>query len=175
MPFSSWVPFGMNLCHLIRKPGAMSLEGRRLSWVLKLWYLEKAYIPPTIPKIKKVLAFFEKMVAQKASQTLISMPPFSLWQPLETVTVLQGCILFKINFLPQSDPTTVHFSPFPFFFTLYVTLKFTLEVRQMMPPLFGPTIFFYPKLVWTQNVLENGVWLWCWPNLFLFILVKSRL
>ena len=62
----------MNFCHLERKPGTRSLAGETLSWVLKLWYLEEAHIPPTIPKNHKVWAFSQKMAAQKASQTLIS-------------------------------------------------------------------------------------------------------
>ena len=45
------------------------------SFVLKLWYLEEAHIPPTIPKNHKVRAFSEKMAAQKATQTLIYTPP----------------------------------------------------------------------------------------------------
>ena len=30
----------------------------------------------------------------------------------------------------------------------------------------GPKIFLELKSFWTQNALENGVWLWRWPNLF---------
>ena len=73
--FYSWVLFHLNLFHLIRKPGARSLAGRRMCWVLKLWYLEEAQILPTIPNIQKVWAFFEKIAAQKALQPLISTPP----------------------------------------------------------------------------------------------------
>ena len=29
----------------------------------------------------------------------------------------------------------------------------------------GPDTFLNSKSFWTQNVLENGVWLWRWPNL----------
>ena len=32
--------------------------------------------------------------------------------------------------------------------------------------LFWASMFFRSKLFWTQNALENGFWLWHWPNLF---------
>ena len=36
---------------------------------------------------------------------------------------------------------------------------------------FGPNTFLDLKSFWTQNALENGVWLWCWSNLFSLLLL----
>ena len=57
------------MCQLMLQNRAVSrlLVGRRLNWVLKLWHLIEAHIPPTISKNQKVWAFSEKMVTQKAS------------------------------------------------------------------------------------------------------------
>ena len=57
------------MCQLMLQNRAVSrlLVGRRLSWVLKLWHLTEAHIPPKISKNQKVWAFSEKMVTQKAS------------------------------------------------------------------------------------------------------------
>ena len=57
------------MCQLMLQNRAVSrlLVERRLSWVLKLWYLTEAHTPPTISKNQKVGAFSEKMVTQKAS------------------------------------------------------------------------------------------------------------
>ena len=35
--------------------------------------------------------------------------------------------------------------------------------------------FLDSTLFWTQNALEIGVWLWCWPNLFFFKVVVAVL
>ena len=65
------------MCQLMlqNRPVSRIFVGRKLSWVLKLWHLTEAHIPPTISKNQKVWAFLKKIVTQKASQTLISTPP----------------------------------------------------------------------------------------------------
>ena len=35
------------------------------------------------------------------------------------------------------------------------------------------TIILSSKSIWTQNTLENGVWLWRWPNLFVNIFLSG--
>ena len=64
----------MHLCHLIRKPGARSFVGKTLSWVLKLWYLEEAHIPPTKPKLKKFENFLKKCQLKRLHKPLYHAP-----------------------------------------------------------------------------------------------------
>ena len=77
------------------KKKEQGVAARRLSWVLKLWYLEEAHIPPTIPKNHKVRAFSEKMAAQKATQTLIYTPP--LWRLYKLNTLDLSLVWFEFG------------------------------------------------------------------------------
>ena len=53
---------------LEKELGRRNLEGRKLSWVLKLWHIREAHIPPAISKNQNVWAFLKIMTGQKASQ-----------------------------------------------------------------------------------------------------------
>ena len=71
-----------------------SKPGRSLSWVLKLWDLKEAHIPPKISKNQNVWAFLKKMTAQKASQSLMSTSPFVKHFYISYFTTWWACALF---------------------------------------------------------------------------------
>ena len=83
---------------------------RSLSWVLKLWDIKEAHIPPTISKNQNVSAFSEKMTAQKASQSLMSTSPYflhnSIFWPLGSKRS-KFCDIFTPH-PPILDTTSLH-------------------------------------------------------------------
>ena len=122
------------------------MAGRRLSWVLKLWYLKEAHIRPTIPKHQKVWAFFEKMTAKKALQTLISTPPlYQLgkdkllllvikWIWYSHVSVNSECQSHLLNLIFQITSSSLHHQE-PNSTTTQLILNLNFQVWGVRPML----------------------------------------